>query len=83
MKKILLVLVIVTFSSSLLATCEVVSGGNKTPFNGKDIGSNSVEKKSLAIINKDYPDLNIIEKSFKGEVQTCSSCSDNYIICTK
>jgi len=82
MKKIALVLVIIAFSSNLMAACEVVDGGKKTPFDGKDVGSLQVEKKSLSTMNKEFPDLNIIEKSFKGEVQTCTSCSDKYITCS-
>jgi hypothetical protein len=65
-----------------MAACEVVDGGKKSPFDGKTVGSMSVEKKSLSIMNKEFPDLNIVEKSFKGEVQTCTSCSDKYITCS-
>ncbi len=82
MKKISLVLVIIAFSSNLMAACEVVDGGKKSPFDGKTVGSLQVEKKSLSTMNKEFPDLNIIEKSFKGEVQTCTSCSDKYITCS-
>lgn len=69
-------------SMNILAKCEVVDAGKKTPFDGKSIGTLSVEKKSLAILNKEFPDLNIIEKSFKGEVQTCTLCSEKYITCS-
>lgn len=80
--KTLLVLVTMAFCSNLMAACEVVEGGAKKPFDGKTVGSLSVEKKSLSIMNKEFPDLNIVEKSFKGEVQTCTSCSDKYITCS-
>lgn len=82
MKKIFLVLVTIAFSANLMAACEVVDGGKKTPFDGKTVGSMSVEKKSLFTLNKQFPDLNIIEKSFKGEVQTCTTCTDKYITCS-
>ncbi|MBY0412517.1 MAG: hypothetical protein K2Q18_00055, partial [Bdellovibrionales bacterium] len=70
MKKIILALAISTYCMNLMAACEVVEGGKKTPFDGKTVGSNSIEKKSLSIMNKEFPDLNIVEKSFKGEVPT-------------
>jgi hypothetical protein len=82
MKKILFGLTIATFGLNIFAACEVVDGGKKTPFNGKDVGGMSIEKKSLSVLNKEFPDLNIIEKSFKGEVQTCTSCTDKYITCS-
>lgn len=82
MKIILYTVIIATVSSNVMAACEVVEGGKKTPFDGKNIGSLSVEKKSLSTFNKEFPDLNIIEKSFKGEVQTCTTCSDKYITCS-
>lgn len=82
MKKIILALMTMIVCSNLMAACEVVNGGAKSPFDGKNIGSLMVEKKSLSTLNKEFPDLNIIEKSFKGEVQTCTSCSDKYITCS-
>lgn len=82
MKNILLALVTVAFCSNLMAACEVVDGGKKSPFDGKNVGTLSVEKKSLSTLNKEFPDLNIVEKSFKGEVQTCTTCSDKYITCS-
>lgn len=81
MKKIALVLITITFCTNLMAACEVVDGGKKTPFDGKNIAGMSIEKKSLSALNKEFPDLSIIEKSFKGEVQTCTICSDKYITC--
>lgn len=82
MKKIIIALVALTFAFQLMAACEVVDGGKKSPFDGKNVAGLSVEKKSLSTLNKEFPDLNIIEKSFKGEVQTCTSCSDKYITCS-
>lgn len=82
MKKITLLILSVVVTSSLYAACEVVDGGKKTPFDGKGVSGLSVEKKSLSILNKEFPDLNIIEKSFKGEVQTCTTCTDKYITCS-
>lgn len=82
MKTLLVALVTVAYCSNLMAACEVVDGGKKSPFDGKTVGGLSVEKKSLSILNKEFPDLNIIEKSFKGDVQTCTSCTDKYITCS-
>lgn len=61
--------------------CEMVDGSAKKPFDGNLDGA-SVEKKSLSALNKEFPALNIVEKSFKGEVQTCSSCSGKYVTCS-
>lgn len=82
MKIILYTMIIATACSKLMAACEVVEGGKKTAFDGKNIASLSVEKKSLSTLNKEFPDLNIIEKSFKGDVPTCTTCSDKYITCS-
>lgn len=82
MKTLLVALVTIAYCSNLMAACEVVDSGKKSPFDGKTVGGLSVEKKSLSILNKEFPDLNIIEKSFKGDVQTCTSCTDKYITCS-
>jgi hypothetical protein len=82
MKKIFFGLLVLAFSANLMAACEVVDGGKKTPFDGTTIGGMSIEKKSLSIMNKEFPALNIVEKSFKGEVPTCTSCTDKYITCS-
>lgn len=81
MKKMIIAMVSMLLATNIMAACEVVNGGAKTPFDGKTLTGLSVEKKSLSAMNKEFPDLNIIEKSFKGEVQTCSTCSDKYITC--
>ncbi len=82
MKKIIATLIAMTAALNIMAACEVVDGGTKTPFDGKAIGSLSVEKKSLSELNKQFPDLKVIENSFKGEVVTCSVCSGKYISCS-
>lgn len=82
MKTLVFALLALTFSANLMAACEVVDGGKKSPFDGKLTAGLSIEKKSLSALNKEFPDLNIIEKSFKGEAQTCTSCSDKYITCS-
>jgi hypothetical protein len=82
MKTLVFTLLTLAFCTNLMAACEVVDGGKKSPFDGKSIAGLSVEKKSLSTLNKEFPDLNIIEKSFKGETQTCTSCSDKYITCS-
>lgn len=81
MKNLIFTVVTLVFCSNVMAACESVDGGKKTPFDGKIAGM-SVEKKSLSILNKEFPDINVIEKSFKGEVQTCTACSDKYITCS-
>lgn len=81
MKKMIIGMVSMLLATNIMAACEVVNGGAKAPFDGKTIAGLSVEKKSLSAMNKEFPDLNIIEKSFKGEVQTCTTCSDKYITC--
>jgi hypothetical protein len=82
MKTLIFVLLAMAYCTNLMAACEVVEGGKKTPFDGKSIAGLSIEKKSISTLNKAFPDLNIIEKSFKGEAQTCTSCSDKYITCS-
>ena len=72
---------LIIFSTNAFGLCEVKIGEKRIPFNGKDIIGLSIEKKSLSEVNKKFPDLNIIEKTFKGEVQTCTICSDNYVTC--
>jgi hypothetical protein len=70
--------------ASVWGSCEIVSpSGEKHPFDGKSLLGLQVEKKSLTTLSKAYPELNVIEKTFKGEVQTCANCSDKYITCTK
>jgi hypothetical protein len=76
----LFTIAILTISSHAYAACEVVDGGNKKPFDG-NLSGLTVEKKSLSLLNKEYPSLNVVEKTFKGEVQTCSSCSEKYVTC--
>ena len=68
MKKILLIATVI-YSSTLFATCEVVDGGKKTPFDGKNVGGMSVEKKSLSILNKEFPDLNKFNSKLKRKIR--------------
>jgi len=68
-------------SSSAFAACEKVDGGAKSAFDGSSIAGYQVEKASLVALNKEFSALNVVEKAFKGEVQTCTSCSDKYITC--
>lgn len=77
MKKIL-ALGMLTLSLNSFAACELVDGAAKKPFDGNLNGA-TVEKKSLSSIHKEFPALNIVEKSFKGEVQTCTNCSGKYV----
>lgn len=63
------------------AACEKVEGGAKSAFDGSSIAGFQVEKASLVPLNKEFPALNVVEKAFKGEVSTCTSCTDKYITC--
>ena len=81
-------LAILTIISALMfvgaeasAACEVVKDGAKTAFDGANLSGLQVEKKSLVPLNKEFPALNVVEKAFKGEVQTCTTCSSGYIAC--
>lgn len=76
-----LVLASVFGGSSAWAACQLVSGGAKTPFDGKSLDGVQVEKKSLVSLGKEFPGLGVVEKAFKGEVQTCTSCTDKYVTC--
>lgn len=70
------------FDSVVKAECYIIGSDNKkTPFVGKAVNTLQVEKKSLIKLNKAYPNLNVIENTFKGEIQTCTNCSENYITC--
>jgi hypothetical protein len=80
MKKIL-ALGMFALSLNSFAACELVDGSAKKPFDG-DLSGASVEKKSLSALHKEFPALNIVEKSFKGEVQTCTSCSGKFVTCS-
>jgi hypothetical protein len=80
--KILVIIILIVLSFSLNAACTLIDGANKTPFDGKLAQGIAVEKKSLSIMQKEFPELGIIEKSFKGEVQACVNCTDKYITCS-
>jgi len=70
-------------SASTYAGCDVVDAGKRTPFDGKSLHGLFVEKKSLIELNDEYPDLNVIERTFKGEVQTCTDCTERHVVCSK
>ena len=63
--------------------CEIVRGGTATAYDGrvKALEELQVEKKSLIPLNMQFPELKVIEKAFKGELQTCTNCVDKYIAC--
>lgn len=63
------------------AACEVVKDGAKSAFDGSNLAGLQVEKKSLVSLNKEFPALNVVEKAFKGEVSTCTSCASGYVTC--
>jgi hypothetical protein len=75
---------IVSVSASAWADCQIVtSDGKKTPFDGKSLGGLQVEKKSLLILNKTYPNLNAVELVFTGEVNACTNCTEKYVTCAE
>jgi hypothetical protein len=67
--------------SGASAHCEIVDGAKKVPFAGKSLDGLAVEKRSLVRLNKAFPHLNVVERTYKGEVQTCSNCDGRYVIC--
>ena len=73
----------ITASANTYAQCEIVDGDKKEPFDGKDLKGIDIEKKALLSLNKEFPALNVIEKTFKGEAQTCTNCSEKHITCSK
>jgi hypothetical protein len=77
----ILILVMGVSSPPLFATCKVVEGDKATLFDGKSLDRLSVQKKSLTLLNEEFPALNAIEMTFKGELQTCTSCSEKHIEC--
>ena len=83
MRKFMVATLFVLRSMSSFAGCNVVDGDKTASFDGKSIDGLVVEKKSLLLLNKEFPMLNIVEKIFKGEAQTCTSCSDKkHIACS-
>jgi hypothetical protein len=83
LKRLAPILLLLTGFSSppVLAACQVVEGAKRAPFDGKSLDRISVEKKSLTLLNEEYPNLNAIEMTFKGELQTCTSCTEKHIEC--
>lgn len=72
-----------TFSISSQADCFKIQGGNKLSFNGDSLSGLVVDRKAMAELNKLFPQLQITEKVFSGNLQTCSDCHDNYISCSE
>lgn len=72
-----------SLSSVAWGACEIVDGEKRQPFEGKTLERLLIEKKSLTTLNSEFPHLNAIEKTFKGEVQTCSTCSERHIVCKR
>jgi hypothetical protein len=71
-----LVVVLVAFlSAESRAHCEIVNGSARTPFDGKTLTGLLIEKKSLVLLNSEYPNLNAVEATFKGELQTCTTAA--------
>jgi hypothetical protein len=73
-----------TLAVAARADCQIVtSDGKKNPFDGNSLAGLQVEKKSLLILNRTYPNLNAVEKVFKGEVNACTGCTDKYVSCSE
>jgi hypothetical protein len=80
--KTVFIFLMVVISGGASAACEIVDGVKRIPFDGKTLDSLVIEKKSLIILNRQFPNLNVIETMFKGQLQTCTSCTEKYITCT-
>lgn len=81
-KNKMFIFVFLAVTSKAYTDCTIVDGDKKMPFDGKDLRGLVIEKKSLIELNKEFPDLNIIEKVFKGELLTCTGCTEKYITCS-
>jgi hypothetical protein len=83
MIRFVLLLLAVSTSTAAVADCEVVDGDKKLPFDGTSLNGLLVEKKSLVLMNALFPHLNVIERIFKGEILTCTNCSERYVRCSR
>ena len=70
------------FSFGASADCQIIDGSKKTPYEGSNLSGIAVEKKSLIALNKQFPNLHVVESIFKGEIQTCVNCTGKYISCS-
>jgi hypothetical protein len=77
--KTLVVVLVAVLSAESQAHCEIVQGSARIPFDGKTLIGLLIEKKSLVLLNSEFPNLNAIEATFKGELQTCPICSERYV----
>lgn len=79
------IVALLAFAAPLIARagCEIVDGDKKMPFDGSSLNHLLVEKRSLVILNALFPRLNVIERTFKGEVLTCTSCSEPHVRCSR
>jgi hypothetical protein len=68
-------------SSAFAAKCEKTVGGKKSEFTGDSLAGLAVDKSSIPLLNKQFPQLAITEKVFSGTIQTCANCTDNYVSC--
>lgn len=80
-KLVLSTAVILLSAGVVNAACELSEDGKTSPFDGKSLSGVQVDKASLVNLNKEHPGLNAIEKSFKGELQTCTNCTGKFIVC--
>lgn len=76
-----LVVGLLALSSTAWSDCQIIDNGQKAPFDGSSLKGLAVEKSSLVILNNTFPNLNVIEGMFKGEVLTCTSCTEKYVTC--
>jgi hypothetical protein len=82
MKPLLLALILISYAFTAgAAVCEFHDGDEISNFAGASLDGIQVEKKSMILLNNQFPILNVIEKAFKGDIQTCSSCSGRFVSC--
>lgn len=79
--KLALLSIFITLSSAAWSDCLIVDKEIKQPFDGSSLKGLIVEKSSLVLLNKTYPNLNVIENMFKGEILTCTTCTEKYVTC--
>lgn len=77
----LTILSLFLLSSYAQAKCFVVDGSNKKDFDGQGLSGYQIEKKSMSILDKEFPNLKAKEKMFSGEVVVCADCSAKHIKC--
>lgn len=73
----------VLLSCHSFADCQIVDGNKKTPYEGGSLNGIAIEKKTLATLNKQFPNLRVVENIFKGNLQTCVTCTEKHVTCSE